>query len=132
MKQPTTSSPKWRVIVSWMSRVILGLAFLLIGVTKLNGSTHPVEYFEAIGWGQWFRYLTGFLDVAGAALLFVPRYTFYGTIVLISSVGTATVLSLTVLRGNPVWGSSAMVLQPLVITLLTIALAWLTWPPRQV
>jgi putative oxidoreductase len=132
MKQPATTSPKSRAIVSWVLRVILGLAFLLIGVTKLTGTPHAVEYFEAIGWGQWFRYLTGFLDVAGAALLFVPRYMFYGTIVLVSSVGTATVLSLTVLRGNPVWGSSAMVLQPLVITLLTIALAWLTWPPRQV
>jgi putative oxidoreductase len=102
--QPTTTSPKWRAIVSWVLRVILGFAFLLIGATKLTSTAHAVEYFEAIGWGQWFRYLTGFLDVAGAALLFLPRCTFYGTIVLISSVGTATVLSLTVLRGDPVLG----------------------------
>ena len=110
----------------------MGLAFLLIGTTKLTGTANTVEYFEAIGWGQWFRYLTGSLDVVGVALLFVPRYTFYGTVVLISSVGTATVLSVTVLRGNPLWGGSAMVLQPLVLTLLTIALAWLTRPPRRV
>ena len=132
MKQPTSTSPKWQATVSWVLRVVLGVAFLLIGTTKLTGTANTVEYFEAIGWGQWFRYLTGFLDIVGLTLLFVPRYTFYGTIVLISSVGTATVLSVTVLRGNPLWGRSAMVLQPLVLMLLTIALAWLTNPRRRV
>ncbi len=114
-----------------MLRVVLGLAFLLIGFTKFTGTAHSIDYFEAIGWGQWFRYLTGSLDVTGAVLLFMPRYTFYGALVLISSVGTATVLSVTVLRGNPFWGGLGMVLQPLILTLLTVALAWLTCPPRQ-
>jgi putative oxidoreductase len=132
MKEPTSTSPKWQAIVSWVLRVVLGVAFLLIGATKFTGTANTVEYFEAIGWGQWFRYLTGFLDVGGVALLFIPRCTFYGTIVLISSVGTATVLSVTVLRGNPLWGRSAMVLQPLVLTLLAIALAWLTYPRKRV
>ena len=132
MKRSTSTSPKRRTIVAWMLRVILGLAFLLVGVTKLTGTAHTFEYFEAIGWGQSFRYLSGSLDVAGVALLFMPRYTFYGALVLISSVGTATVLSVTVLRGNPFWGGLAMVLQPLILTLLTVALAWLTCPPRQV
>jgi hypothetical protein len=117
--------------IGWALRVVLGIAFLLIGATKFAGIANTVAYFEAIGWGQWFRYLTGTVDVVGAVLLLVPRYTFYGTIVLLSSVGTAAVLSLTVLRGNPVWGSLAMVLQPLVLTLLTVTLAWVTRPvPR--
>jgi putative oxidoreductase len=132
MKRSTSASPKWRTIVAWVLRVVLGLAFLLIGITKLTGTVHTVDYFEAIGWGQWFRYLTGSLDVAGVALLFMPRYTFYGALVLISSVGTATVLSVTVLRGNPFWGALSMVLQPLILTALTVALAWLTCPPTQV
>ena len=112
-------------------RAVLGLAFLLIGATKFTGTAHSIDYFEAIGWGQWFRYLTGGLDVAGGALLFMPRYTHYGALVLISSVGMATVLSVTVLRGNRFWGGLGMVLQPLILTLLSVALAWLTWPPRQ-
>jgi putative oxidoreductase len=130
MKRSTGTSAKWRTIVAWALRIILGLAFLLIGITKLTGTLHSIDYFEAIGWGQWFRYLTGCLDVAGAALLFVPRFTFYGALVLISSVGTATVLSVTVLRGNPFWGGLAMVLQPLILTLLTVTLAWLTCAER--
>ena len=115
----------------WVLRVILGVAFLLIGVTKLTGTAHTFDYFEAIGWGQWFRYLTGFLDVVGVALLVTPRYTFYGALVLFSSVATAMVLSVTVLRGNPFWSGPAMVLQPLILTLLAVAIAWLTWPPGQ-
>jgi putative oxidoreductase len=130
MKRSTGTSPKSRTIVAWVLRVILGLAFLLIGITKLTGTSHTIDYFEAIGWGQWFRYLTGCLDVAGAALLFVPRFTFYGALVLIASVGTATVLSVTVLRGNPFWGGPAMVLQPLILTLLTVTLAWRTCAER--
>jgi putative oxidoreductase len=108
----------------------VGLTFLLIAATKLIGTEDTVEYFEAIGWGQWFRYLTGSLDLVGAVLLFVPRWTFYGAVVLISSVGTATVLSVTVLRGDSPWGDLAYVVQPLILTSLTVALAWLTWPMR--
>jgi len=55
--------------------------------------------------GQWFRYLTGILDIAGAALLFAPRWTFYGAIILACSVGVGTLISLTVLRGNPTWAA---------------------------
>jgi putative oxidoreductase len=127
--QPSMRS-KSREIAAWVLRVVVGLTFLLIAATKLFGTADTVEYFEAIGWGQWFRYLTGSLDLVGAVLLFVPRWTFYGAVVLISSVGTATVLSVTVLRGDPQWGTLAMVLQPLTLTSLTVALAWLTRPPR--
>jgi putative oxidoreductase len=109
---------KWRTIAIWALRVVLGPIFLAVGTTKLTGTGNIVEYFAAIGWGQWFRYLTGVLDIAGAALLFVPRWTCYGAVVLTCSVGLGTLISLTVLRGNPTWGAPAMVLVPLVLTLL--------------
>ena len=96
---------KWRTIAIWALRVVLGLAFLAVGTTKLTGTRQTVEYFAAIGWGQWFRYLTGLLDIVGAALLFVPRWTCYRAIVLACSVGLATVISLTLLRGNPTWAA---------------------------
>ena len=95
---------KGRTIAIWALRVILGLLFLAVGATKLTGTGNTIEYVAAIGWGQWFRYLTGFLDVVGAALLFVPGATCYGAIALLCSVGTGTFISLTVLRGNPDWG----------------------------
>jgi putative oxidoreductase len=119
---------KWRKLAIWALRVVLGLIFLEIGTTKVTGTAHTVDYFAAIGWGQWFRYLTGCLDIVGAVLLFVPRWTCYGAIVLVCSVGTGTLISLTRLRGNPTWGGPEMIAIPLVLTLLAALLAWLTRP----
>jgi putative oxidoreductase len=121
---------KWRKIAIWALRVVLGVAFLAVGTTKLTGNGRTVEYFAAIGWGQSFRYLTGLFDIAGAVLLFVPRWTCYGAIVLGCIVGLATLISLTLLHGNPTWGGSKMVSVPLVLTLLAAVLAWLTRPHR--
>jgi putative oxidoreductase len=118
----------WRTIAIWVLRVGLGLIFVRVGVTKLTGTAHTVDYFAAIGWGQWLRYLTGVLDIAGVALLFVPRWTLYGAIVLACSIGLATLISLTVLRGNSTWGGSQMVSVPLVLTLLAVSLVWLARP----
>lgn len=121
---------KGRTIAVWALRVVLGLIFLAVGTTKLTGTGNTVEYFAAIGWGQWFRYLTGALDIAGSVLLFVPRWTCYGAIVLACSVGTGTLISLAVLRGDPTWGGPEMVAIPLVLTLLAVTLAWLARPHR--
>jgi putative oxidoreductase len=119
---------KGRTIAIWALRVVLGVIFLGIGATKLAGTAQTVQYFAAIGWGQWFRYLTGLLDVVGSALLFVPRRTFYGAAVLACSVGTATLISISLLRGDPLWGGREMTLVPLILTVLVVVLAWLTRP----
>src|SRR5580658_3011114 len=106
---------KGRIAAIWALRIVLGLLFLAIGTTKLTGTEGTVEYFAAIGWGQWFRYLTGLVDVVGALLLFLPRRTFYGAAALLCTVGTATLLSVTLLRNNPTWGSPENVAVPLTL-----------------
>lgn len=53
-------------------RALLTLAFLAAGGAKLFGSEMMVSTFDAIGVGQWFRYLTGFIEFGGAVLLWVP------------------------------------------------------------
>jgi uncharacterized membrane protein YphA (DoxX/SURF4 family) len=126
----STALGKGRTIAVWALRALLSFIFLFVGTTKLTGTGNTVEYFAAIGWGQWFRYLTGVLDVAGAALLFVPRWTWSGALVLALSAGTATLISLTVLRGNPTWGVPVMVVIPLALTALAILLMWMTRPRR--
>ena len=59
---------KAHTIVVWVLRVVLGLLFLYVGTTKLAGTGNTMDYFAAIGWGQWFRYFTGALDIAGVGL----------------------------------------------------------------
>lgn len=130
MTQSADQSRLGRTVLVWALRIVLGMMFLYIGTTKLTGTGNTVQYFNAIGWGQWLRYLTSFVDVAAALLILVPRSTFYGALVLISSVGTATFLSFTVLAADRLWGGPPMKLIPLALTVLAAALAWLTRPQR--
>src|SRR5215469_7307166 len=52
-------TPKQRSVALWVFRIVLGVLFLTIGIGKLTGTLGTVPYFDAIGWGQWFRYFTG-------------------------------------------------------------------------
>ena len=119
----TAVASKKRTIVLGVFRVVLGLLFLGIGTTKLTGTWETVPYFGAIGWGQWFRYLSGLLDITGAALLFVPRWTCYGAIVLACAAGTGTLIA--------IFKPALPLALPLVFTLLAATLAWLA-RPRQI
>ena len=105
----------------WVLRVFLGIAFLTIGAAKLTGSLHTVETFKAFGWGQWFRYASGGADIIGALLVFVPRWTYYGALLLTCTVGLAAVLSL----------SRPDCLPALVLTLLAAIFASLKRPRKQ-
>jgi len=68
--------------VLWTVRVVLALAFGAAGTAKLAGAAPMVQIFDLIGVGQWFRYVTGFVEVAGAILLLVPSTGFIGGLLL--------------------------------------------------
>lgn len=53
-------------------RGLLTLAFVAASGAKLAGVDMMVATFEQIGLGQWFRYVTGLVEVAGAVLLWLP------------------------------------------------------------
>jgi uncharacterized membrane protein YphA (DoxX/SURF4 family) len=118
----TEPAGKGRKIAIWILKVFLGILFLTIGSAKLTGTLETTWLFAAIGWGQWFRYFTGILDLVGAVLLFVPRWTCLGALVLVCTVGTAALIYLFLLHHNP--------MVPLAFTLLAATLAWLTRPHR--
>jgi putative oxidoreductase len=115
----TEAAHRKSLVAIWTLRVLLGLAFLTVGAAKLTGSLHTVQTFRAFGWGQWFRYASGALDIIGALLVLMPRWTFYGALLLTCTVGTAAVLSLTRLPD---------LFPALTLTLLAAILAWLTRP----
>ncbi|MFT4708141.1 MAG: putative oxidoreductase [Ascidiaceihabitans sp.] len=54
-------------------RAILTLAFVGAGLAKLAGAEMMIASYDAIGVGQWFRYVTGIIEVGGAVLLWLPR-----------------------------------------------------------
>lgn len=63
-------------------RAILTLAFVAAGGAKLAGVEMMVGTFEAIGAGQWFRYVTGIIEIGGAVLLWLPNKQVYGASIL--------------------------------------------------
>ena len=44
-----------------------------IGKSKLSAQSSWIKTFEQIGFGQWFRYLTGSMQIAGAIAVLIPR-----------------------------------------------------------
>jgi len=64
------------VFKTWVIRIPVVLVFLLIGITKFNNDPRGewFKIFERIGFGQWFRYVTGAIQVTGAVLL-LTRWT---------------------------------------------------------
>ena len=112
------NSGKGRTVGLWVLRVLLGAAFLAAGGAKLAGVPAMVELFQKVGVGQWFRIVTGLLEVGGGILLLIPRLTFYGAALLLLVMVGAVTAHLTVLGGNPA--------SPLILLVLNGVTAWLT------
>ena len=87
-------------------RAALTLGFLWFGLTKLTGTAGTVTLYDALGFGQWPRFVTGTVETVGALALWSPVARL-ATLALIATmiVGfTAKAL----LVGPPVWHIAAM------------------------
>jgi putative oxidoreductase len=113
-------SGKVRLITMWILSVLVALAFLGAGGAKLAGAAAMVELFDKVGLGQWFRYFTGMLEVAGAIGLLISRYAFYAAILLALVMVGATIANLTVLGASPA--------PTVVLLVLCGIIAWLRKP----
>src|SRR5437867_1430858 len=61
------------VFTTWLSRTAVVLAFGFIGVTKFTDPQGEwSKIFQQIGFGQWFRYFTGAVQIAGAVMMLTP------------------------------------------------------------
>ena len=78
-------------------RILMGLAFFGAGTAKLAGVEMMVASFETIGFGQWFRYLTGAVEVGSAMLLFVPGKQAWGALMLVCTMIGAVLAHLLIL-----------------------------------
>lgn len=107
-------------IACWVFQVLAAVAFLAAGGSKLAAAPAMVEMFAKLGAGQWFRYLTGALEVVGAVALLVPRATFYGAVLLATVVIGATFTHLVIIGGSPI--------PALVLLVIVGTVAWLRRP----
>ncbi len=88
--------------IVWTIRVLLALAFGAAGAAKLAGAAPLVQIFDQIGIGQWFRYVTGIVELAGAVLLLVPATGFFGGLLLFVTMVFAMATHVLVIGGSPV------------------------------
>jgi uncharacterized membrane protein YphA (DoxX/SURF4 family) len=98
----TVSLPvsRTRGIVVWVLRILLAALFLFAGVSKLLGLGNMVSEFETVGLGQWFRYLTGILEIIGVVSILAPRVSVYGAVLLLCIDVGAFVAQVTRLHGD--------------------------------
>jgi putative oxidoreductase len=107
-------------ITCWALQGLAAFGFLAAGGSKLAAAPAMVEMFAKVGAGQWFRYLTGALEVIGAVALLVPRAAFYGAVLLAAVMIGAIVTHLAVLGGSPI--------PALVLLVIVGTVAWLRRP----
>jgi len=82
-------------------QTVLSGAFLLAGGSKLAGAPALVALFDAIGIGQWFRYVTGAIEVVSAIALLVPALAPFGAVALASTMAGAVMTHLFIVGGSP-------------------------------
>jgi len=111
--KPNVNSNKGRFSERSLQIAAAGM-FLMVGFLKLSGNAQLVGLFDAIGLGQWFRYLTGTLEVAGAILLLIPRTSGLGALMLAGVMAGAVMTRLFVVGGSPLMAIILLAVTPVV------------------
>src|ERR1700676_5492261 len=88
-------------VALWALQILTAAAFLMAGFGKLSGQPMMVETFDKVGIGQWFRYVTGGIEVASAILLLIPRLTPVGAALLVCTMTGAVLSHLVLIGGSP-------------------------------
>jgi hypothetical protein len=95
-------SSRAKNVALWALQILTAAAFLMAGFAKLSGQPMMVETFDKVGIGQWFRYVTGGVEVASAVLLLIPSLTPVGAALLVCTMGGAVLSHLVLIGGSPV------------------------------
>ena len=111
---PSTTATRRRAlnIALWAMQALLALMFAMAGLSKVFGDPAMVEMFATIG--QWFRYVVGALEIAGAAGVLVPRLSGLAALGLLCLMAGAILTNLFVLGTSPLLPMGLLVVSALV------------------
>jgi putative oxidoreductase len=115
-RSASVSTGKIMNVVLWVLQIAAAGMFLMVGFLKLSGDAQLIGLFKAIGLGQWFRYLTGTLEVAGALLLLIPRTSGLGALMLVGVMTGAVLTHVLIVGGSP--------LMAIILLVVTGVVAW--------
>ena len=102
--------------ILWTLQILSAAMFLFAGSLKLAGVPLMVQQFGVIGLGQWFRYMTGTIEVVSAVLLLIPSVAAYGAAELAVTMIGAVITHLFIIGGSPAI--------PIVLLASTATIAW--------
>lgn len=81
--QNSPAQSRGRIISIWVLRALLAALFLATAAMKLTSQPMAVAEFDKVGFGQWFRFFTGALELIGAIAVLTPRFSTAGALVLL-------------------------------------------------
>ena len=115
-----SSNKPWALTAGlWVLQIGAAAMFLMAGGSKLAGAPEMVGLFDVIGVGQWFRYLTGVIEVGSAVMLLIPTLAFYGAALLVPTMIGAVLTHLFIVGGSPA-----------IALVLLLAVATIAWARR--
>ncbi|HBO1345082.1 DoxX family protein [Pseudomonas aeruginosa] len=114
----TTAAPSRKMkVISWILRILAAAAFIAAGSAKLAGVPMLVAIFDQIGIGQWFRIVTGLIEVIGGIALLVPATAGLGGLLLSATMAVAVLTHLFLIGGSAV--------PAFVLLAITATIVWL-------
>ena len=106
-----------RVTPLLVLRILLAVVLLNAGIGKYAGEAGPVETFDQVGLGQWFRYFIGTIEIAGGIGLLVAPIAGLAAIAAGSVlIGAVAMEAFVLTDGNPI--------TPAVLVALLAVVAW--------
>jgi uncharacterized membrane protein YphA (DoxX/SURF4 family) len=98
---PAARRERRKHIALLVLQVILGLFFVIASaVPKLIAESSAVEAFDEIGFGMWFMYLIGLLELAGGIALVTPWLSGLSALSFIALMIGAFITTITVFDGE--------------------------------
>jgi len=85
---------------TWALRLSVAVVFFLVGIEKFDSSptSYWVHVFEKIGFGQWFRYFAGIVEIAGGLLVLIPVTVTLGLTLLACTMASAALILIFVIH----------------------------------
>jgi uncharacterized membrane protein YphA (DoxX/SURF4 family) len=101
LKLLSASEPR-NIVGEWALPIGVGGIFIIFGWEKFSSTadSHWVTMFRQIGFGEWFRYAAGVIEVAGGLLVLLPRTLLIGLATLALTMAAAVFIVAFVL-GHP-------------------------------
>jgi putative oxidoreductase len=116
MSGTTARRGRASLVALWLTQIALAGLFVMSGGSKLAGVPAMIELFDAVGVGQWFRYVTGTIELTSAIALLVPATAPFGALLLIPTMIGASATNVFITHQSPA--------MPLVLLVGAVAIVW--------